>query len=77
MLLALVVGTAGLAASAAGVSARLLPRRFTAQQQQQIVAWEMARRWRTMPAGKIFPSPTSCPRALSAPARRCRCGPTG
>ena len=55
-LLALLVGTAGLAASAAGVSAQLLPRRFTAQQQQQIIAWEMARRWRTMPAGEIFPA---------------------
>jgi hypothetical protein len=58
-LLALLVGTAGLAASAAGVSAQLLPRRFTAEQQQQIVAWEMARRWRTLPAGKIFPASIS------------------
>jgi hypothetical protein len=55
-LVALVVGTAGLAASAAGVSAQLLPRRFTAQQQQQIIGWEMARRWRAMPAGTIFPA---------------------
>jgi hypothetical protein len=55
-LLALLVGTAGLAASAAGVSAQLLPRRFTAEQQQQIIAWEMARRWRTLPAGEIFPA---------------------
>ena len=52
--LALLVGTAGLAASVAGVSAQLLPRRFTAEQQQQIIAWEMARRWRILPAGKIF-----------------------
>jgi len=55
-LVALVVGTAGLAASAAGVSAQLLPRKFTAQQQQQIIGWEMARRWRAMPAGAIFPA---------------------
>jgi len=55
-LVALVVGTAGLAASAAGVSAQLLPRKFTAQQQQQIIGWEMARRWRAMPAGEIFPA---------------------
>jgi hypothetical protein len=55
-LLALFVGTAGLAASAAGVSSQLLPRKFTAGQQQQIVGWEMARRWRTMPAGEIFPA---------------------
>jgi hypothetical protein len=55
-LLALIFGTAGLAASAAGVSAQLLPRRFTAAQQQKIMAWEIAGRWRTMPAGKIFPA---------------------
>ena len=55
-LTALFLGTAGLAASAAGVSAQLLPRRFTATEQQQIMAWETARRWRTMPAGKIFPA---------------------
>jgi hypothetical protein len=54
-LTALFVGTAGLAGSAAGVSAQLLPRRFTASQQQQIAGWEMQRRWRTMSAGKIFP----------------------
>jgi hypothetical protein len=52
----LLVGAAGLAASAAGISARLLPRRFTASQQQQIIGWEMARRWRTMTAGEIFPA---------------------
>jgi hypothetical protein len=55
-LVALLVGTAGLAASAARVSAQLLPRRFTVQQQQQIIGWEMARRWRAMPAGAIFPA---------------------
>jgi hypothetical protein len=56
MLMALLVGTAGLAASVAGVSAQLLPRKFSAEQQQQIIAWEIARRWRTMPAGEIFPA---------------------
>ncbi len=54
--MALLVGTAGLAASAAGVSAQLLPRKFTAVQQQQILAWETAQRWRTMRADKIFPA---------------------
>jgi len=54
-LAALFIGTAGLAAAAAGLSAQLLPRRFTAQQQQQIAAWETARRWRALPAGRIFP----------------------
>jgi hypothetical protein len=52
----LLAGTAGLAASAAGVSALLLPRKFTPAQQQQIMSWETARRWRALPAGKIFPA---------------------
>ena len=52
----LFVGTAGLAASAAGVSAQLLPRKFTSAQQQEIMNWEAARRWRALPAGKIFPA---------------------
>lgn len=55
-LAALFIGTAGLAASAAGVSAQLLPRTFTPQQQQEIMAWETAGRWREMPAGEIFPA---------------------
>ena len=52
----LFAGTAGLAASAAGVSAQLLPRKFTAAQQQKIMNWEAARRWRVLSAGKIFPA---------------------
>jgi len=52
----LLVGTAGLAASAAGVSSQLLPRRFTVAQQQQIMTWEMGRRWQALPAGTIFPA---------------------
>ena len=55
-LIAMIVGVAGLAASAAGIAAQILPRRFTAQQQQQIMAWETAQRWRTTSAGKIFPA---------------------
>jgi hypothetical protein len=49
------VGMAGLAASAAGVSSQLLPRKFTSAQQQQIMNWETSRRWRALTAGKIFP----------------------
>jgi hypothetical protein len=52
---ALVLGMLGLAASAAGVAAQLLPRTFSAGQQQRITAWEIGRRWQTLPAGKIFP----------------------
>jgi mono/diheme cytochrome c family protein len=55
-LIVLFVGMAGLAASAAGVAAQLLPRKFTPAQQQQIANWETARRWRALPAGKIFPA---------------------
>jgi hypothetical protein len=57
--LGLVVGTAGLAASAAGVSAQLLPRKFTPAEQQRIMSWETAGRWRTFSAGKIFPASVS------------------
>jgi hypothetical protein len=55
-LTALLVGAAGLAASAVGVSAQLLPRRFTVAQQQQIMNWEIAGRWRLLSAGTIFPA---------------------
>lgn len=34
----------------------LMPRKFTQAQQQQIMAWEVAARWRELPAGTIFPS---------------------
>jgi hypothetical protein len=53
---ALVVGMVGLAVSAAGVAAQLLPRSFSASQQQRITSWEIGRRWRTLPVGKIFPT---------------------
>jgi hypothetical protein len=56
MLGALVLGMVGLAVSAAEVSGQFLPRKFSSAQQQQIMAWETARRWRTMPAGEIFPA---------------------
>jgi hypothetical protein len=53
---ALLLALCGLAASAAGVAGQVLPRRFTLAQQRHIVAWEMARRWRTERAGRIFPA---------------------
>jgi hypothetical protein len=52
----MILAMAGLVASAAGIASQVLPRRFTAAQQQKIIAWETAKRWRTMPAGKIFPA---------------------
>ena len=52
---ALLLGLAGLTASAAGVVVQLLPRRFSAVQAEQLSTWEMLRRWRAWPAGQIFP----------------------
>ena len=52
---ALLLGVAGLTASAAGVVIQMLPRRFSAAQAEQLSTWEMLRRWRAWPAGQIFP----------------------
>ncbi len=52
----LILALCGIAGSVIGMTNQLLPRRFTAVQQRQIMAWEMARRWRTTPAGKLFPA---------------------
>jgi hypothetical protein len=54
--IALVLGLAGLAVSAIGVAIQLLPRHFSASEQRQIEAWEVMRRWQTLPAGRIFPA---------------------
>jgi hypothetical protein len=51
MLTLLVLALAGVAASAADIMVQVLPRRFTAAQQQQIMNWEVGKRWRTWPAG--------------------------
>jgi hypothetical protein len=56
---AALLGVAGLIASAAGLATQIMPRRFSAAQQRQIMAWETAGRWRTWPAGKIFPAQLS------------------
>jgi hypothetical protein len=53
---ALVLGVAGLAVALTGVAFQLLPRQFSAEQQRQITDWEVGKRWRTMPAGTIFPA---------------------
>jgi len=51
----LILGLLGFVVSAAGVAISVLPRHFSGQQQQQIMAWEIGGRWRQMPAGQIFP----------------------
>ena len=56
LLMALALGLCGLAVAAAGLASQVLPRRFTAAQQRQIEAWEIARRWRALPEGAIFPA---------------------
>jgi hypothetical protein len=53
--LLLVVALGGLAIAAVGIAHGLLPRQFTAAQRRQISDWEMERRWRALPAGKLFP----------------------
>ena len=58
-ILALILGLVGLAVSMTGVAIQLLPRHFSAGQQRQIEAWEVMRRWQTMPVGQIFPASVS------------------
>jgi hypothetical protein len=53
---ALVLALAGVAVSAVGLAAQILPRSFSTAQRQQIVGWEMGKRWRTWPAAEIFPN---------------------
>ena len=55
-LIALALGLAGFVISAAGLATQLLPRQFTAAQQQQIENWEIASRWQQLAAGRIFPA---------------------
>src|SRR5208282_3426254 len=58
-ILALILGLVGFVVSMTAVAIQLLPRQFTAGQQRQIEAWEVMRRWQTMPAGQIFPASVS------------------
>jgi hypothetical protein len=62
--IAVLLGIAGFAVSVTGVVTQLLPRQFTPDQQRQIMAWEVLRRWQTLPAGQIFPG--SVPYQLSS-----------
>jgi hypothetical protein len=58
-LIAAIFGGIGLVVSLAGLAIQLLPRHFSAAQQRQIMAWEVSKRWRTLPAGEIFPAQVS------------------
>ena len=55
-MVAAIFGGIGLVVSLTGLAIQLLPRHFSAAQQRQIMAWEVSRRWRTLPAGDIFPA---------------------
>jgi len=55
LLAVLSLSLVGLLAATAGLVVQLLPRTFNTAQKQQILAWEMGKRWRTWPAAKIFP----------------------
>jgi hypothetical protein len=59
MLIGLLAGLTGLALSAGAAAIQLLPRSFSQAQRQQIMSWEVAKRWRSWPAGRIFPSSIS------------------
>ena len=56
---ALALGLIGLIVSMFGVATQVLPRRFTAGQQREIINWEFGRNWRALPAGAIFPASVS------------------
>jgi len=58
---AVVFGIAGLVASLVGLIGQARPRQLSAVQQQKIMAWEVASRWRTWPAGRIFPGSARYP----------------
>ena len=53
-LTAAIFGGIGLVVSLAGLTSSLLPRHFSAAQQRQIMAWQVSKRWRSLPAGDIF-----------------------
>lgn len=55
-MIGLTVGLGGLILSAGAAAIQFLPRHFSQAQRQQIMAWEIGKRWRTWPAGRIFPS---------------------
>ena len=60
-LIALVAGVAGMVLAGSLVYSGMMPRKFTPAEQQQIMAWEVAARWRELPAGVIFPATATYP----------------
>jgi hypothetical protein len=64
-LVAAIFGGIGLVVSLTGLAIQMLPRHFSATQQRQIVTWEVSKRWRTLPAGEIFPATVRYPLSAS------------
>jgi len=56
LIIALVVGLGELVLSAGAAAIQFLPHHFSPAQRQQIMTWEIGKRWRSWPAGRIFPS---------------------
>jgi hypothetical protein len=56
LVICLAMGLAGLILAAGAAAIQFLPRHFSSAQRQQIMAWEIGKRWRSWPAGRIFPS---------------------
>jgi hypothetical protein len=52
----LLAALAGLVVTAGAAATQFLPRHFSAAQRNQIMTWEVGTRWRSWPAGRIFPS---------------------
>jgi hypothetical protein len=57
----LVLGGLGLVGFGIGVSAQVMPRKFTTAQRQQITDWEFGKRWRDLTVAAIFPASVSYP----------------
>ena len=71
LLAGLILALCGLAVSVFGVVTQIRPRHFSLAQQHQIESWELARRWRALPEGRIFPAGIryTLPGAAFPPAR--------
>jgi hypothetical protein len=57
----LVLGGLGLVGFGFAALVQAMPRKFTAEQRQQITDWEFGKRWRDLTAGAIFPASVSYP----------------
>jgi hypothetical protein len=55
-LAAAIAGAVALIVSLTGLAVQLLPRHLSAAEQRQIMAWQVSNRWRSLPAGDIFPA---------------------